>query len=103
MYINSCPQCQKNKTSTHKLYRQLQPISSLTSPCEMITMDFITKLPPSRYDNIVFSNTMFDTILIITDKLSKMVTLIPGREDWNATVWAQAFYDNYYKRWGMPR
>jgi hypothetical protein len=41
--------------------------------------------------------------MTITDKLTKMVTLVLGRENRSAIQWADAFFKNYYRRWGIPQ
>lgn len=97
-YIQSCPSCQLNNTLRHKPYGQLQPINTPDYPFQMVTLDLIVKLPESKYGNM-----SYDTIMTITDKLSKMVTLVLGREDWSATQWADAFFKNYYCHWGIPQ
>ena len=35
--------------------------------------------------------------------VTKWVTIIMGREDWRALEWVNAFYKNYYCRWGVPQ
>jgi hypothetical protein len=96
-YVNSCPKCQVNKPTHHKPHGELQPIETPPSPCHTVTMDLITKLP-----NCVFKGLTYDTIMTVTDKLTKMATLIPGREDWSAQQWAEEFFQTYYRRWGVP-
>ena len=96
-YISSCPSCQENNTHRHKSYSQLQPILSLDYSFQMVSLDLIIKLPESTY-----GNSSYDTIITITDKLTKMVTLILRRENWNAVQWADAFFRHYYRRWGIP-
>ena len=63
----------------------------------MITLDMVVKLPPAMYEG-----TEYDSFMMATDKLTKMVTLILGREDWSAESWANAFFKSYYRRWGVP-
>jgi hypothetical protein len=36
---------------------------------------------------------VYDTILTITDKLSRAVIFVPGKETWNAPEWADIFFD----------
>jgi hypothetical protein len=64
----------------------------------MVSLDLITKLPESAIDK-----SSYDTIMTIMDKLTKMVTLIPGRENWDSVQWANSFFNNYYHRWGIPQ
>jgi hypothetical protein len=44
----------------------------------MLTIDFITKLPPAK---LYGYGVEFDAILTATDKTSRAVIFIPGRED----------------------
>jgi hypothetical protein len=97
-YIQTCPSCQQNNTLRHMPHGQLQPVTSPDYPFQMVTLDLIVKLPESKFGNIYY-----DTIMTITDKLTKMVTLILGRENWSAVQWADAFFKNYYHRWGIPQ
>jgi len=96
-YIRSCPSCQVNNTLRHKPYGLLQLISTPASPFEMVTLDLVVKLPPSEYEG-----QEYDSIMTVTDKLTKMSTLILGRENWTAEQWANAFFRSYYRRWGVP-
>jgi hypothetical protein len=64
----------------------------------MITLDLVVKLPPSK-----LGDTTYDSLMSITDRLTKWVTIILGREDWTALDWANAFYKKYYCRWGVPQ
>jgi len=97
-YIQSCPKCQLNNTLRHKPYGQLQPIESPHYPMQMVSIDLIVKLPETKVDT-----QMYDALMTTTDKLTKMVTLLLGREDWSAVQWADAFFKTYYRRWGIPQ
>jgi hypothetical protein len=46
-YIQSCVECQKNKTAYHLKYGLLQPLELPYAPWQSIAMDFITDLPES--------------------------------------------------------
>jgi transposase InsO family protein len=63
----------------------------------MITIDFITKLPLSRsHDEI------YDSILTITDKVSRAVIFSSGKQTWNAEKWADVLLQDVVRRWGLP-
>ena len=96
-YIASCPSCQRNRPTNHKPYGKLQPIEIPIIPFEFVTMDFIVKLPTAKFQGVEY-----DSILTITCKLCKVVTLLLGREDWTAQEWADTFVHGYYKTWGVP-
>jgi len=91
-YIGTCPTCQCNKPSNHKPYGTLQPIDSFILSFKTVTMNLIIKLSNSTQDG-----KTHDCIIMITDKLTKMVTLIPGRKDYSTQDWAQVFFTHYYR------
>ncbi len=73
-YVKGCALCQANKINTHHQKPRLTPITTNTEaePFEVITMDFIVKLPKSQG---------YDTILTITDHdCSKAAIFIPCNE-----------------------
>ena len=45
----------------------------------------------------------YDSILTVNDKLSKAIILVPGREDWSAQEWAEAYYHHVWRRWALPQ
>lgn len=92
-YIRSCQKCLASKSKDRKT-GLLQPIAIPNAPCETITMDFISGLPLDEE---------FDSILTITDKHSKMVTLIAGKTTDSAADVASRWMDSYYSRFGIPR
>jgi len=96
-YVSACPECIKKKTLRHPTYGTLQPIEPPMNPFDLITIDFVVKLPPSKKNG-----ETYDTVLSATDKMSRSVILTPGKETWNATEWAGAFFDSVVRRWGLP-
>jgi hypothetical protein len=96
-YVSSCPECAKKRTANHKPYGKLQPIEPPVRPFSMLTIDFITKLPPAMLHGVEC-----DAILTATDKTSRAVIFIPGREDWNAASWADVLLRDVIRRWGIP-
>jgi len=61
------------------------PNSILEKPWTHISADFITKLPLAQG---------YDSILIVVDRLTKMVHFIPTMEKTSAERLAQLFRDN---------
>lgn len=49
----------------------------------MTRMEKSTGLPESN---------SFNTILVVTDQLSKAVRVVPGREVWNTELWTDALW-----------
>ena len=74
-YIEHCSVCQINQTKRHKLYGNLQPIHSGFIPFDTIAMDFVVALPEADY----LEETV-NALLNVTDKFSKRVLMIPGKD-----------------------
>ena len=71
-FVSTCPHCQVNKSSHQPPYGLLQPLQLPDTRWQVITMDFITGLPRTSQG--------YDAILVVVDKLSKFVHLIPTRK-----------------------
>jgi hypothetical protein len=84
LYITHCPQCHHLQTVRHAPYGSLHPIVGPPIPFHTVTADFILALPKT--------STGMDTLLTITDKFSKKVELIPGKETYTAADWAKAYF-----------
>ena len=93
-YVSGCPECQMSKPSRKRPVGRLKPIESPTAPFQVLCLDFVVGLP--------MTNHGMDAILTVTDKFTKAITLIPGKNTWDATDWAIAFYDYVYCRYGLP-
>jgi len=96
-YVKGCATCQANKINTHRQKPHLFPISTDpdAEPFEVVTMDFITKLPPSQG---------YDSILTITDHdCSKAAIFIPCNESITAEGVARLYLRHVYPHYGIPR
>src|SRR5438045_589338 len=94
-YLHHCPQCRVYQTRCHAPYGSLQPIQSPPVPFHTITIDYILALPDSGE---------FNAIMSVTDKFSKCITLVPGRDNWMASQWAHALLDCLWLAdWGLPK
>ena len=71
-YINNCDTCVKAKHSRYKPYRKLQTPTLPEQVWLLIALDFITKLPTSKEP---LTGTMYDSILVIVDTLTKYAYL----------------------------
>jgi len=67
--------------------------SILEKPWMHISADFITKLPLVQG---------YDSILVVVDRLTKMVYFIPTTEKISAEELARLFRDNMWKLHGLP-
>ena len=95
-YVKGCTQCQQNKVNTHPQKAPLNPILPVMGamPFQMISMDFIMKLPESAG---------YDSILTITDHdCTKMLIAIPCRETIMAEGVAELFLRQIFPRFGLP-
>ena len=73
-YIKQYATYQQNKSSRHAKYSNLHFSTLLVESWEEVTIDFITKLPPSIEGH---SGVTYDTILVIVDKLTKYAHFVP--------------------------
>jgi len=69
------------------------PNSIPEKPWTHILADFITKLPLAQG---------YNSILVVVDRLTKMVYFIPTMEKTSAEGLAQLFRDNVWKLHGLP-
>lgn len=95
-YIRHCPQCQLYQTPRHLPHGSLQPILTPPTPYYILTIDFILALPKSRKG--------YDVIMSVTDKFSRKITLIPGKNTFTAEDWASRLLRRLQKiDWGLPK
>ena len=78
-YVNTCLNCHRVKLIRHKLHGQLELLSPAAFPFNEIMIDFITNLPPCNRRGQVF-----DLILVLVDRYTKMAMYISSRMDWEA-------------------
>jgi len=97
-YCSDCLQCRRSVSAKHKPYGLLQPLKPPERAWEDVTMDFITELPPSRV-----SGSVYDSILVIVDRLTKMTHYVPARADWDGTDLAQAWIREVIRLHGVPK
>jgi len=83
--VESCDSCQKNKNYTEQLAGKLMPNSIPEKPWIHILADFITKLPIAQE---------YNSILVVVDRLTKMVYFISTIEKILAKGLARLFRDN---------
>jgi len=84
-YVEGYNACQWNKNRTEQPAGKLMPNSIPERPWTHISADFITKLPLAQG---------YDLILVVVDRLTKMVYFIPTTEKTSAEGLARLFRDN---------
>lgn len=93
-YVYACPVCAATKPSRRPPLGELQPIETPTIPFAVQTIDIIVSLPETR--------TGMTAILTVTDKFSKAIKLVPGKDTYDAHDWAVAYFDYVYSQFGLP-
>jgi len=84
-YVEGYNTYQHNKNCTEQPADKLMPNSIPEKPWMHISADFITKLPLVQG---------YDSILVVVDRLTKMVHFIPTMEKTSAEGLARLFRDN---------
>ena len=92
-YVEGCNAYQQNKNHTEQPASKLMPNSILEKPWTHISADFITKLPLAQGYNL---------ILVVVDRLTKMVHFVPTTEKTSAEGLARLFRDNVWKLYSLP-
>ena len=93
-YIRRCDSCQRNKSITAVPYGLLQPIQIPDTRWQVVTMDFVTGLPVSRQGN--------NCILVMVDKLTKYVVLVPTVKKLTALDCSELFIIHIFQSKGLP-
>ena len=93
-YVKGCNSCQRNKNCTEQPAGKLMPNPIPKKPQMYISVDFIIKLPIAQG---------YDSILVVVDRLMKMVHFIPTTEKTSAERLARLFRDNVQKLHGLPK
>jgi len=98
-YIRCCNTCRRSKHDKHKPYGLLQPLNVPTRPWQAIALDFIVKLPASVEPT---TEEVYDGILVVVDRFSKMGHFIPYKETFSATDVAYLMTRNVFAYHGLP-
>ncbi|SLM33518.1 Ribonuclease H-like domain [Lasallia pustulata] len=98
-YIQKCDKYQRSKHARHAPYGRLQPVPTINQPWKTIAFDFIVKLPVPQEP---MTQQYYDTILVVTDKLTKYGKFVPYLEGSSAEELAYAFYKYIVTDHGLP-
>ncbi|GJP73421.1 hypothetical protein CLOP_g4136 [Closterium sp. NIES-67] len=93
-FVTSCDTCQRMKSSKHKKAGLLQPLPVPEQPWQVVSLDFITGLPPTTSGH--------DAILVVIDKFSKMGHFIPTHTTARTEETAQLFVRYIISQHGIP-
>jgi hypothetical protein len=97
-YCDTCHTCHRSKPSNQKPYGLLNPLSMPSHPWESIGVDFVGPLPESKN-----RDGTYDTITTVICLLTRMVHLIPSRQDYKAWQVAELMFEQIYKLHGVPK
>jgi len=90
--VEGCDSCQRNKNHTEQPAGKLMPNSIPEKPWMHISADFITKLPIAQG---------YNSILVVVDRLMKIVHFIPTTEKTLAEGLVRLFRDNVWKLYSV--
>jgi len=92
-YCKSCTICAPSQAQHHKPYGLLKQPPVPEKPWNLISMDFIEKLPPS---------SGYTSILVIVDRLSKQLLFIPTHDTITSSDLAQLFVIHVFSKARRP-
>jgi len=92
-YVEGCYLCQRIKNRTEEVAGKLKLSEVPEKPWTYLMVDFITKLP------VVAGK---DAILVVCNRLSKMMYFVTTTERTSAEGLARLFRDNVWKLHGLP-
>jgi hypothetical protein len=93
-FVKSCDSCQRNKSRTQKPAGLLQPLHIPERKWGSVGMDWITGLPCTAAGH--------DAIMVVIDRLSKLIHLIPTVTNATAPDVANLFINHVVKLHGFP-
>jgi hypothetical protein len=94
-YVIQCMECQKVKVEHRHPVGLLQPLPIPKKKWEVITMDFITRLPRT--------NKQHDSIMVVVDKLTKDAHFVPVKTTHTMANSAEIFMKEISRLHGIPR
>jgi len=94
LYIKSCTSCSRNKSSTQAPAGLLHLMPIPEHRFDELAMDFVGPVPISNG---------FDTILVMTDRLTDYVKLEPTHSTATAQDIANLVYSSWYRQFGLPK
>ena len=97
-YVRGCDVCLTSKAVLHKPYGDLQSLLISTHRWKDLSIDFVTGLPLSTD----WKGDSFDLILVIVDRLTKMVHYEPVKVTINAPGLSEVIIDVVIRHHGFP-
>lgn len=92
-FVSTCPACQTSKAATTKPPGLLHSLPVPAAKFADIGIDFVGPLPTSHG---------FDYLIVITDRLTGWVALIPTVTTLTSSAFSQLYYDHWVSKYGVP-
>jgi len=92
-YVRACEVCQRTKPRVGAIPAPLQPNEAPTKPWQIVSIDVIGPLPES---------SGYDAILVIVDRLTKMVIAVPTNQELSAEGTARILCNRVFTIYGIP-
>jgi hypothetical protein len=92
-YVKGCRKCQQTKIFPEKPQGELHPNEIPSKPFQIVSVDFLTDLPPSQG---------YDSIMIVVDRFSKRIYTTPCNKTINSEGTARLFKDVVWRYEGLP-
>jgi hypothetical protein len=90
--------CQSTNTNNYRRFKSYSlhtnPLEVHTRRLEQVTLDFVMDLPRTSSGQ--------DAIVVIVDRLSKIVRFCPTTSDADAVGSAKLFFNHWYRHYGLP-
>lgn len=94
-FVKTCMNCQRNSERSTKLDGLLHPLPIPEDRFKEVSIDFAT---------INKTTSGFDTLMVIVDRLTKLVRLLPAKKDDSAPQIAERFIKGWYSLgYGLPQ
>lgn len=97
-YYQRCAVCKRSKAARHRLYGTLSFLSIPEYKWSEITLDFVVSLSPSTDWN----GAVYDSILVIVDRLTKIVHYVPVTKDMDAPDLYEVLDREIFRIHGLP-
>lgn len=104
-FCKPCDLCQRTRINTKAKSGELVPLPIPDRPWSVIGIDLIVKLAhssSSSHTNSLSPPSKFDSILVITDHLSKDAHFVECNESMDLATLARLFIDRFYRHHGLP-
>jgi hypothetical protein len=99
-FVQACDSCQRNKKTAQSPSGELHPLPIPDRKGGSISMDFVVGLPESSLPD--FATKGYDAVLVLVDRLTKYVWLVPTYTTVTAEGTAQLFKDTVIQQMGVP-